>query len=126
MIMPHPSKKQRLNDMETDLAEASPAAELAVTAGDLSVDVLANILGYLDLKEIMQNIYFSNLLPTRKYSKGFMDCCMDFSDDCRNLYKYTPRNDYSLETNGTDTSLADRGWNEFDFNDPNGTGNESD
>ena len=20
-----------------------------------------------------------------------MDCCMDFSDDCRNLYKHTPR-----------------------------------
>ena len=40
--------------METDLAEASPAAaEMAVTAGDLSVDVLANILGYLDVQDIM-------------------------------------------------------------------------
>ena len=50
---------------------------------------------------------------------------MDFSDDCRNLYKYTPRNDYSLETNGT-IKHCGRRLNEFDFNDPNGTGNESD
>ncbi len=54
MIMPHPSKKQRLAVMETDLAEAT-VAEVAVTAGDLSIDVLANIFGYLDgPKDIMQ------------------------------------------------------------------------
>ncbi len=40
--MPHPkNKKQRINDADATLAEA------AATAGDLSTDVLANILGYL-------------------------------------------------------------------------------
>jgi hypothetical protein len=52
--MPHPKKKQRLDVMKTELAEAS-AAEVAVSAGDLSIDVLANIFGYLDgPKDIMQ------------------------------------------------------------------------
>jgi hypothetical protein len=46
--MPHPSKKQRLTVMETDLTEASEADLL-------SVDVLANIFGYLDgPKDILQ------------------------------------------------------------------------
>ena len=41
--------------METDLAEATEADQIVVTAGDLSVDVLANIFGFLDgPKDIMR------------------------------------------------------------------------
>ena len=53
MTMPHPSKKQKLNVMETDMA-GSTAAEVAVSAGDLSIDVLADIFGFLDVEDIMQ------------------------------------------------------------------------
>ena len=54
LIMPHPSKKQRLTVTETDIAEATVTDQMMVaTAGDLSIDVLANILGYLDVQDIM-------------------------------------------------------------------------
>ncbi len=52
--MPHPSKKQRLTVMETYLAEVTVADQMAVSVGDLSIDVLANILGFLRIKDIMQ------------------------------------------------------------------------
>ncbi len=53
--MHHPSKKQRLTVMETDSAEATVADQIVVTSGDLSVDVLANIFGFLDgMQDIMQ------------------------------------------------------------------------
>ncbi len=41
IIMPHSSKKQRLTFIDANLV-------VGVTAGDVSVDVLANILGFLD------------------------------------------------------------------------------
>jgi hypothetical protein len=47
MTMPHPSKKQRLTVMETDLA-------VGVTAGDLSIDVLANSFGYIGIQDMIQ------------------------------------------------------------------------
>ena len=51
--MHHPSKKQRLTG--DDAARSSEALLGVATVGDLSVDVLANILGYLDgPNEIMQ------------------------------------------------------------------------
>jgi hypothetical protein len=40
--------------METDLLEATEADQMVVTSGDLSVDVLANILGYLGIQDIMR------------------------------------------------------------------------
>jgi hypothetical protein len=54
MIMPHPSKKQRLTVMETDLAEATVADDqMVATASDVSIDVLADIFGFLGIQDIM-------------------------------------------------------------------------
>jgi hypothetical protein len=53
MIMSHPSKKQRLTVMDTDLSEAAVADQIVVTAGDMSVDVLANSFGFLGIQDIM-------------------------------------------------------------------------
>ncbi len=53
--MPHPKKKQRLTGDDANLAEAAAGHQMTVSAGDLSVDVLANILGFLGgAKDIMQ------------------------------------------------------------------------
>ncbi len=46
MIMPHPSKRQRLTVIEANLS-------VGVTAGDVSVDVLAIIFAFLGVKDIM-------------------------------------------------------------------------
>jgi hypothetical protein len=54
--MPHPKKKQRLTGDDANyLVETAPGRQMTASAGDLSVDVLADILGFLGgAKDIMQ------------------------------------------------------------------------
>ncbi len=53
--MPHPKKKQRLTGDDAILAGTASDEMLAASAGDLSVDVLANILGFRrGAKDIMR------------------------------------------------------------------------
>ena len=56
--MPHPNKRQRPTSDDASLAEATAAdggqMMMAASVGDLSTDVLAKILGFFGLKDIMQ------------------------------------------------------------------------
>ncbi len=54
--MPHPKKKQRLTGDDTScLAETAVTDQVAASANDLSIDVLADIFGFLSgAKDIMQ------------------------------------------------------------------------
>ncbi len=56
MIMPHPKKKQKLAGGDANCsAETAAADQMAASANDLSIDVLADIFGFLDgAKDIMQ------------------------------------------------------------------------
>ncbi len=52
--MPHQQKEQRLTGYDTSLAEVRDD-QMDASAGNLSTDVLANILGCLCVKEIMRS-----------------------------------------------------------------------
>jgi hypothetical protein len=53
--MPHPNKKQRLTGDDASLAEPMTDRMIVAAAGCLSsVDVLANIFGFLDIEDVMR------------------------------------------------------------------------
>jgi hypothetical protein len=74
--MPHPTKKHRLDDHRQDDAVAASDDFLA-SFDDLSVDMLANILAFLSLYEIMRS---------RRINKKSMDPSAVFSVDCVKKY----------------------------------------